>query len=246
MLAGPAGACGPHPVGVSDYGLLHYRDAQGQSAGLDVDLIRALEARSGCRLPLQVESRARIADGLARGWLGLTPSTIYGPERAAVGELWPYARSPVVVLVPRAVAQRAPNRDDFTQQPALKLVVVRGHRHGTELDAWVGTLRGQGRVTEASDVPTAVRLLRAGRAHGLISVAVAVAPGMDDLEPMPWDPGEAVVGHLWVAHRLPAGDRERLRLALDALLADGTVDRLFRQHLGQTLALRTRLGPRKL
>jgi polar amino acid transport system substrate-binding protein len=232
-------------VGISDYGLLHYRDAQGHSAGLDVDLVRALEARSGCQLPIQVESRARIADGLTRGWLGLSPSTLYGPERAAVGELWPYARSPVVVLVPRTVAAQVPTRDAFTERSTLKLVVVRGHRHGPELDTWVQALRAQGRVTEAGDVPTAVRLLRAGRAHGLISVAVAVSPGMDDLAPMPWDPGEALVGHLWVGHHLPAADRQQLRQSLDALLADGTVDRIFRQHLGEALAQRTRVGGRR-
>jgi polar amino acid transport system substrate-binding protein len=221
---------------------LLYRDAQGREVGIDADVIQALAEHSGCTLDAQVISRNGVAAGMARGSVALSPSTIASAERAALGELWPYARSPMVVLLPRDQAQRWPQREAFDRDPTLRLVTVRGHRHGEDLDAWVQALRAQGRTTEVGDVPAALRALRTGRAQAFISVAVAVGPDMDDLAAMDWDRSGGVVGHLWVGHHVPEAERERLRLALQAMLADGTVDRIFQRHLGATLARRTRLG----
>ena len=237
-----AHACGPLNAGLSPYGRLLYRDAQGREAGIDADLIQALAERSGCALSPQVISRNGVAAGMARGSVALSPSTIASPERAALGELWPYARSPMVVLLPRDLAARCPDREAFSQQTALRLVTVRGHRHGDDLDGWVQALRAQGRTTEVGDVPAALRALRNGRAQAFISVAVALGPDMDDFVPMDWDHSGVVVGHLWVGHHVPAVERQRLRQALQELLADGTVDRIFQRHLGATLARRMRLG----
>jgi polar amino acid transport system substrate-binding protein len=236
-------ACGPHPVGASPYGRLLYQEGSGPLAGIDVDLIGALAHRSGCALPLTMSSRAAVSKGFEQGTVSLSPSNIATEERAKWGELWPYARSPMVVLVPETLSGSLADRDAFMANAHLNVVTVRGHRHGPDLDAWVEVLRKQGRVTEAGDVPSALRVIRAGRAHALIIVAVAVDPTMNDMAPMPWDRDSGVVGHLWVAHHVPAADRQRLRVALSGILADGTVDRIFRKHLGPRLAARARLEP---
>ncbi len=148
----------------------------------------------------------------------------------------------MVVLVPRAEASRWPDREAFGRQASLRLVTVRGHRHGDDLDAWVNALKAQGRTTDVSDVPAALRALRTGRAQAFISAAVAVSPDMDDLAPMDWDRSGGVVGNLWVGHHVPAADRQRLHQALQDLLADGTVERIMQRHLGDTLGRRMRLG----
>ncbi len=84
-----AHACGPLTVGMSPYGRLVYRDDQGQEAGIDPDVVRALAQRSGCALSPQIMSRNGVESGMARGTVAVSTSTIASPERASRGELWP-------------------------------------------------------------------------------------------------------------------------------------------------------------
>lgn len=243
LAVGRVWGCGPHPVGVSPYGRLVHADAQGAPAGLDVEFLAALAARSGCAVPVLWMSRAGVVRGMAEGNVALSPSTIATPERAALGALWPYTRSPMVVLVPEALAPGLPDRAAFDARADLKVVIVRGNRHGDDLDAWLQRLQAQARVTVVSDVPAAVRVLRAGRAHAVVSAAVAMDASMDGLRAMDWDGGRGVVGHLWVSHRVPAADQQRLHDALKAMVTDGTLDHLLQRHLGERWARRARLAP---
>jgi polar amino acid transport system substrate-binding protein len=122
--------------------------------------------------------------------------------------------------------------------------VVKTFKHGVFYDAWLAGLREQGgRVIEAADFDTVVRLFKAGRVDAFLALPTSwllaarqhgLAEGVDLLD---WAPQERVV-HGLIASRLrvPEPDRRRLREALSSLLADGTVAAILNRHAGADVA----------
>ena len=81
----PAVNCRPVSLAFYELGLLYYRDAQRNANGIDVDLVRELSARSGCRFDTVLEWRVRIWSQLAAGELDASVSGIATPERSCQG-----------------------------------------------------------------------------------------------------------------------------------------------------------------
>ncbi len=73
--------CGTYRFAHHVQGLFYLRDDQGREAGVDVELIRELARRTGCRFVEVLESRVRIWDQFRRGALDLTRSAAPSPER---------------------------------------------------------------------------------------------------------------------------------------------------------------------
>jgi polar amino acid transport system substrate-binding protein len=235
-LAGSATAlaCGPYTVSLFDVGRLHYRDANGQPAGIDHDLVPLLARRSGCTLRTELDSRVRIWQRLRNGSLDLTTGALHTPDRAEAAELWPYLRFVNHVLLRAPLAAVTPTADDFVRNRALTVVVVKGYVHGPVLDAWLARLREQGRVNEVGDFPSALRVFRAGRVDAMVSAPANLQPSdaLGDVQLMPWAGADSLPLHLLAARkRVSAADRLRLQQALQSLLDDGSVAAVLRQHL---------------
>ena len=244
LLLSPAGlwaapgVCGPHVAAVYAYARFYYEDPQLGPSGIDKDMFDELARRSGCELRLVVESRVRIWDQMRRGSIQLTLSALPTPERREIAELVPYAQARYHVLMPRALAARVPSIAAFEADPSLRLLSVRGYAHGPVIDAWVQRMRAQGRMVEASEFTGAVRMLRAGRADALLALpgswhgVMSAFEDPEGLVPLDVVPTERNPVALAMAQAMPEPDRQRLRRALQAMLADGSVHEILRRHLG--------------
>ena len=243
LALGPAAAaraCGPFSLAFYELGLLYYRDASGKAHGIDLDLVDALAARSGCRFVPVLESRVRIWSQLADGRLDLSVSGIATPERERFAEFMPYFQTRNFLMLRRNVPAAAHNPDGFVARPELRIAVVKSFKHGPRYDAWLARLRERpGRVVEAADFDTVLRLFSVGRVDAFLSLPTswllaARRQGLDATVTMlDWSPEDRVVHGLIVSlQRVPEVDRRRLSQALDSLHADGTVARILRRHAG--------------
>ncbi len=233
-----AQACGPYTAALYPYARFYYEDPHTGPAGIDKDMFDELARRSGCQLRLVVESRVRIWDQMRRGGVQLTLSALVSPERREIAELVPYAQGRYQVLMRRELAARTPTIAAFEANTELRLLDVRGYAHGPTIDAWVQRMRSQGRLVEAGDFKTATRMLKAGRADALLAlpsgwgIAMAAFDDPDELVPVDVTPTERNAVALAMVRSMPEDDRQRLRRALQAMLAEGKVHEILRRHLG--------------
>lgn len=236
-LADPA--CGPHTAALYPYARFYYEDPERGPSGIDKDMFDELAARSGCRLHLVVESRVRIWEQMRRGVVQLTLSALMTPERREIAELVPYAQGRYQVLMRRELAARVNSIAAFEADTRLRLLDVRGYAHGPTIDAWVQRMRSQGRLVEAGDFKAAARMLRAGRADALLAlpsgwgIAMAAFDNPDEIVPVDVTPHERNPVALALSLTMPEADRQRLRRALQAMVADGTLHEILRRHLGE-------------
>ncbi|MDC6167647.1 substrate-binding periplasmic protein [Paucibacter sp. XJ19-41] len=236
-------ACGPYTLGFYEYGALYYRGENGRWEGLDKDLVEELARRSGCRFETRLESRVRIWAQLAEGQLDATVSAMPTPERERLVEFLPYIESRQYVLLQPELAARLGSTAAFSADAGRKLLVVRGYVHTPSLQAWVDTLRTQGRVVEAPDQPSAMRAFKAQRADAMILGANSLAAARRNdrafaaFAALPYAPQEHTVGALALSReRVSAADRALLRQTLLEMQRDGSLAALKRRHLGELLA----------
>lgn len=241
QLGAAAPACGPYSVAMYEFGALYYRNADQSFSGIDKDVIEALARRSGCILEQRLDSRVRIWDQLARGTLDITVSGVETAERLKLAEFYPYISTRNFALLRKTLAPQFTGAEAFLAAREHRIAVVRGFRYGPQLDALIQQLREQGRVDEVADMPTLLRVLKAGRVSLIFVHPFILAPWQAELEPdfklLDWAPTDHVVGALVVArNRVSAADRQLLRQHLDAMLLDGEVLQILRRHLSPEMS----------
>jgi len=231
-------SCGPYEVAYYEYGLFYYKNEAGDFTGIDKLLIEELARRSGCVLNGALDSRARTWARLEAGTLAMTVSAIDTPERQRFAEFIPYFKSRNYVLLKKTLAKDVPTLAAFNANPKLRLAVVKSFKHGPSVDVWVDMLRGQGRVDEYVDAETVARLVARGRDDAFLA------------EPGVWDPllqhsglENAIAPHDWFPHddfvaglalsrtRVLPMDAKRLRAALQEMIKDGTLGKIYRRFL---------------
>jgi polar amino acid transport system substrate-binding protein len=246
LLLAPAGvqaqACGPHVAALYPYGRFYYEDPEHGPSGMDKDMFEELSRRSGCELRQVVESRVRIWDQMRRGVTQMTLSALSSPDRREVAEFAFYAQARYQALMRRELATRVRSIAAFEADPSLRLLTVRAYAHGPLIDAWVQRMRAQGRLIETGDYQTALRMMRAGRADALLALPSgwrATPTAFDeenDLVPVDVAPSERNLVGLALSKAMPEADRLRLRHAMQAMVADGSVLEILRRHLGDKAA----------
>lgn len=123
-----------------DYGPFVFVGADGKVQGLSVDMLRAIQARTGLEVDwLPAQSLRELLDGVRRGRIDLLSSLRPTPERGEFLEFSaPYVSAPAVVLVRRGAALPALGAghvlDAFQGRPvavgegyAVETVVRRSH-----------------------------------------------------------------------------------------------------------------------
>lgn len=239
-LAGvPAGtaaaACGPLTVAMYEHGALYYRKGEAW-AGIDKDIVDELGRRTGCELRMTRDSRIRIWTMLKEGALDMTMSGIATPEREQFARFTPYLQSRNMLLLRNEAARRASTLEQFIAIPELKVAVIKGFRHGAGYDAWLDRLRRQGRVYEAPDYATLLRLFQHGRVHAILQLT----SNIDALQrsgqlagkfrALDLVPRENVVGAMVVGRIVPEATAATLEQALRAMREDGTVRGIIERH----------------
>lgn len=252
LLCGPALAqppqregptCGPYKLAFYEHGVLYYRDASGAYAGIDLDIVNELARRSGCVFNTVLESRVRIWDQLARSNLDLSVSGIPSPEREKYAEFMLYLQTRNYALLRRELAARLNSPEAFLADSTRSVVVVKSFKHGQVFDAWLDKLRAQQRVTEVPDFETAARVFKLGRADAILALPtnwpmILRGEGMQEpISVLDWAPQDRFNAGLVVSRqRVSEADRQGLRKALAEMHRDGTLEAIFKRHIGAGLA----------
>jgi polar amino acid transport system substrate-binding protein len=252
----PACARGPTPapplvcpdraisVAFYEFGAL-YRAAGGErsegfdGSGIDVDLMRELKRRSGCRFEGTVMTRARIWSELEAGRLDMTTSGIATPQREKLYAFAPY------ILLKHSVWMLASHQPmpgglaEFMANPKLRWGAVRGYKHTADYDAALDAARAQGRVVEATDDAALLRLLAEGSVDAVIGHAVVMRryaaehPRKPQLVALDWAPRGSVMPEGLVLSRARFGEAEiaAWRRLVWEIVRDGTLARIARRHV---------------
>jgi polar amino acid transport system substrate-binding protein len=235
--------CGTYTLAYYQLGALFYRDADGSHAGIDKDVVEEMSRRSGCHFQVVLESRVRIWDQLSKNLLDLSVSGIPTPEREQFASFIPYFQTRNYVLLRPELSGRLSTPEAFLAEGKSLVGVVKSFKHGSFYDSWLKSLREQHRVIELADFETAVRMFKLGRVDALLALPTSLSrllrqEGLQNqVKVMDWAPKERIIHALIVSRqRVPDADRERLRTALRAMQADGSLHEIFKRHVGDALA----------
>lgn len=237
--AGPVD-CGSRPIRLAyfEFGYQYY-EQDGQGHGIDKDLVDELARRSGCQFSTQVLPRARVWADLATGELDMSVAGIQNPERDHFAWFAPYERIKNYAVLRLASAASVRQRTDFLAQANLQFGVVRGFRHGDELDQWLEPLRQAQRVQESASVNMLLEKLKLGRIDGLFAQPVVYHKLLHDQQMegevvlQDWAPDDkGVIGSLILAKsRFSQVEAVRWQALVRGLHRDGTLARIFRRYV---------------
>lgn len=231
-----AAPCGPLTVAMYEHGALYYRNGE-QWAGIDKDVVEELARRSGCELRMTRASRIRIWTMLQEGTLDMTMSGIATPERERFARFTPYLQSRNMLLLRNDAAAGAATLEQLAAQPGLKVAVIKGFKHGPAYDAWLERLRRQGRVHDAPDYVTLLRLFGYGRVHAILQLGSNIDHLQRDgrlrgqFRVLDLAPRDNVIGAMVVSRRVDDAAATRLEQALRAMREDGAVAAIIGRHL---------------
>ncbi|MCV2367756.1 substrate-binding periplasmic protein [Roseateles oligotrophus] len=238
-----AAQCGPYSLAFYEHGVLYYRDVDGQYAGVDLDIVNELARRSGCQFKTVLESRVRIWDQLAKHNLDISVSGIPSPEREKFAEFMLYMQSHNFALVRQDLAGALSTPEAFLADTKRLVVVVKSFKHGAVFDAWLDKMRAQQRVTEVPDFESAVRVFKLGRADAMLALPtswplILRREGLQEqISVLDWAPQDRITAGLVVSRqRVSEVDRQRLRAALHSMQKDGTLEAIYKRHVGAQLA----------
>jgi polar amino acid transport system substrate-binding protein len=237
--AGPVD-CGQRPISLAyfEFGYQYY-EKDGQGHGIDKDLVDELAKRTGCQFSTQSMPRARVWAELASGSLDMSVAGIQNAERDRFAWFAPYERSKNYVVLRLTTVASVHQWADFSAQNALQFGVVRGFKHGDELDQWLDPLRQTQRVQESASVSQLFEKLKHKHIDGLFAQPVVYRKLLqdhqmeDEVALQDWAPQDkGVVGSLILAKsRFSRGEAARWQALMQELKRDGTLARIFRRYV---------------
>lgn len=237
--AGPVD-CGQRPITLAyfDFGYQYY-EQDGLGHGIDKDLVDELAQRTGCQFSTEVLPRARVWAELASGSLDMSVAGIQNPERDRFAWFAPYERAKNYAVLRLATAATVHQRGDFLAQNGLQFGVVRGFKHGDELDQWLEPLRQAQRVQESASVNQLVEKLKLKHIDGLFAQPAVYRKllldhQMEDVVALQdWAPQDkGVIGSLILSKsRFSRVEAARWQALMQELKRDGTLARIFRRYV---------------
>ena len=237
--AGPVD-CGSRPIRLAffEFGYQYY-EQDGQGHGIDKDVVDELAKRSGCQFSTLVLPRARVWADLASGELDMSVAGIQNPERDRFAWFAPYERAKNYAVLRLATAASVQRRADFLRQSPLQFGVVRGFKHGDELDQWLEPLRQAQRVQESASVNQLVEQLKLKHIDGLFAQPAVYRKLLldhqmeDEVTLQDWAPQDkGVIGSLILSKsRFSTVEAARWQALMRELKRDGTLARIFRRYV---------------
>lgn len=165
-------------IASSDYAPYVYRDAHGQWAGLDVELMQAIFREAGCAYRFApLVAPKRMVETVSTGQTDIMLAASDSAERRAANRFGPMYRYESVSLVGLAGKTAA-----FRQVRSFRDLGKLGERLLLPNAGWFGAdyaralpdLRAAGLVVEFTYLDQAVRMLKAGRGALLMSDTAAI------------------------------------------------------------------------
>ncbi len=244
----PAAPCPDRPLSVAfyEFGALYSGASPEDSGGLlgsgiDIDFVREMQRRSGCRFEGFTMTRARIWSELEAGRLDMTSSGIATPEREKLYAFAPYIQLKHHVWMLKTHAPVRGGLAEFMATPTLRWGAVRGYKHTPAYDAALEQARGQGRLVEATDDGALLRLLAEGTVDAVIGHSLVIRryaaehPRKPQLVALDWAPQQSVVpeGMVFSRARFSEAELAYWRNLVREIVRDGTFARIARRHVAE-------------
>ncbi len=216
------------------------------SGGIDDDIQRELERRSGCRFEISLRPRARIWLDLERGDLDMAGSGVQNPERDHYVWFGHYVVEENRVFLGPSVPDQVRSMRDFQAHPSMKLGGVRSYSYGPFFDQHVAGLMLAERFYPVADAKTLFRMFAAQRFDAFIASQFLSARYFKLLHMRvpkrveAWDTAAPAPSGLVIGKRSFTEAQARAWQALvHDMLADGTVLRIVNNYLGAAEAQRS-------
>jgi polar amino acid transport system substrate-binding protein len=226
----------PFSLAVQEHGLL-YSAQTGE--GIDNDIADELIRRSGCKIAVTVMPRARIWQLIESGALDFSLSGITNEARERFAAFGWYVSNKYYLLVRKdaGVQQLA----DFERNPALKLGVIRGFRYSPNANTLVDTLEAEHRVSYSTSLDPLYQILLGNQVQAMIIEpfdypAIESGKVREQTTIMEFDDASVPHGLIMSKKALSAPQQQAWRALIDAMRADGTVQRIFEKYFTRDLA----------
>lgn len=226
----------PLSLALHDHGLLYSRQT---GSGIDKDIADELARRSGCRIHISVMPRARIWQLIESGGLDFSLSGITNSQRDRFAAFAWYFANKYYLLVRRdANVQQVA---DFQRNPALRLGAIRSFRYGVSANRFVDSLDADLRVSYASALTPLYETLVANQIQGMIIEpfdypAVESTQLREQTHIVEFDDPPVLHGLIISRRAIPPAEETKWRALIDAMRADGTIERIFLKYFKPDLA----------
>ena len=227
----------PLTLALHEHGLL-YSAQTGE--GIDKDIADELIRRSGCRISVSLMQRARIWQLIESGALDFSLSGITNEARDRFAAFAWYLSNKYYLLVRKdSGVQRLA---DFEANPALRLGVIRGFRYGPAANRFVDRLDAQSRVTYATTLDPLFQVVLDNRLHAMIIEpfdypTLETARVREQTQIVEFDDPPVLHGLIMSRRSLAPAQLQAWRDVVDAMRADGTMQRIFEKYFKPDLVL---------
>jgi polar amino acid transport system substrate-binding protein len=226
----------PFSLALHEHGLL-YSAQTGE--GIDKDIADELIRRSGCKVAVTVMPRARIWQLIESGALDFSLSGISNEARerfAAFG--WYFSNKYYLLVRKDAGVQRLA---DFERHAGLKLGVIRSFRYSPNANKLVDALDVEHRVSYSTSLDPLYQILLGNQVQAMIIEpfdypAIESGPVRDQTTIMEFDDPSVPHGLIMSRKALSGAQQQAWRALIDAMRADGTVQRIFEKYFTRDLA----------
>ena len=238
--AAVAPACPPAIVGVSDLGYSSYLDG-GTVRGSNVDVLQAIEKRSGCPLTVRWFPRSRLYAEFFNQRLDMTGASFRSAERDRYGTWLPYTYTRFELVLLNKHAGKFHSLAEFVERSTARLNITRGIFYTPETQVQLDRLQKLGRLEYVNDYGVVFRKIQAGRAEGTLAPPTIHVlyqrqfnmVGQMASMPVAESP-RALIG-LYVSSRLPPDVVRRYADGLRTMVSDGSVEKFYVSYLGEEI-----------
>lgn len=223
-------------LALHDHGLL-YSSQTGE--GIDKDIADELVRRSGCQVNVSLMPRARIWQLIESGALDFSLSGISNESRDRFAAFAWYFSNKYYLLVRRDAQVR--QIADFEANPRLRLGAIRSFRYSATANRLVDRLSNAGRVDHAGQLDPLYQVLLDNRVQGMIIEpfdypALENSRIREQTSIVEFEDPPVPHGLIMSRKALPPSQQQAWRELVDAMRADGTVQRIFEKYFKPELA----------
>lgn len=226
----------PLTLALHEHGLL-YSGETGE--GIDKDIADELVRRSGCKISISVLPRARIWQLIEAGSLDFSLSGITNEARDRFAAFGWYFSNKYYLLVRRDAG--VTSVPQFEKNTALKLGVIRSFRYSAGGNRLVDRLDAERRVSYASGLDPLYQVLLDNRVQAMIIEpfdypTIAHTTIRAQTQTLEFDDPPVAHGLIMSKKAMPPAQQDAWRALIDAMRADGTVQRIFEKYFSPDLA----------
>ena len=242
-LAGVAACSRVIKVPMAPTGLSVIASGERISGGVYPDLLQGLQEKGQCTFAMQAVPRARQELLFREGHADLLIPATRAPARDAFGIFVPLIYSRATLISVRAARAPITSAEELLEQPALKIVLVRGFTYGAAYDELVQALAQQGRVSYETDPLAVARTLKLD-SHWLTIMAPSILVGAirndgrfidllttlqyEPIKELPWGDSGAYISN----KSLDEADQKLLKSLLENTARSGLVWKKFQNYYG--------------